>query len=192
MKKLILLAVMGLFISATAFAEAVVLQDGKTTSYSQGSSIMVNGKTTTRVLYDGILITVPQGQKVQISKAKDGSILVQGKNIEGVEVAGEVLSAKGQVTFSVSPKTQKITNITSVGVENKVQTDANKKQAKKQNKSTVKKDNSKTANTSKPAVTAAPVVDFPTASEYVNEVVSQQTAQDVERTETSPSSVTGN
>ena len=75
MKKLALFAVVGLFLSVTAFANIVVLQDGRMTSYEPGSNVVIKGKTTSRVLYDGVLITIPRGQKVQISK-KDGQILV--------------------------------------------------------------------------------------------------------------------
>ena len=108
MKKLVWFAVLGLCVITAVFAKVVVFEDGKATSYDQGSSVSVSGKTDTRVLYDGILVDVPEVQKVEISKAKDGNVLVSGENIEGVEINGEKISSEGQAVFSVSPDDHKI------------------------------------------------------------------------------------
>lgn len=169
MKKLVLSAVIGLFISATALAEVVVLQNGQTTSYEQGTPVTISGEMPARVLYDGVLIVVPQGQKVQISKAKDGSILVTGDNISGVEVAGEKIFSKGQATFSVSPNNYKVSKIK--------YSEAAAPAKQKENKPTkvVSQKNSE----AKPVASAPTTVEFPTVSEYVNEVVTQQATIDV-------------
>ena len=110
MKKLALSAVIGLLLSTTAFANVVVFQDGKVTTYKPGTEIAINAKTTARVLYDGVLITIPQGQKVQISK-EEGKIKLFGVNMKGVEIAGKQISSKGQATVSVTPSTGEVASV---------------------------------------------------------------------------------
>lgn len=205
MKKIAVLAVMGLLVSTAAFAEVAVLQDGKTITYEQGTPVMTSGSTPVRVLYDGVEIYVPQGQKVLISKAKDGKILVTGTDLKGVEVGKERVSSKGLAVFSVSPSTMKVDEIKGdiavvniIEEEQRAQKEAKKaqKEAQKAQKSTkTAKATTTKANTAKVATTKAnnvpaQTVEFPTVSEYVNEVVTQQTAQNVEcLSQSSPSGV---
>jgi len=186
MKKLAVLAVMGLLVSTAAFAEVAVLQDGKTVTYEQGTPVMTSGATPVRVLYDGVQIYVPQGQKVLISKAKDGKILVTGTDLKGVEVGKDRVSSKGLAVFSVSPSTMKVDEVKGdISVVNIMEEEQKaQKEAKKAQKDAKKAQT--TEQTSKAATTkannaAAQTVEFPTVSEYVNEVVTQQSAQDTER-----------
>ena len=185
MKKLAVLAVMGLLVNTAAFAEVAVLQDGKTVTYEQGTPVMTSGATPVRVLYDGVEIYVPQGQKVLISKAKDGKVLVTGTDLKGVEVGKERVSSKGLAVFSVSPSTMKVDevkgDISVVNImeeEQKAQKEAKKAQKATKAAKTEKTTKAATAKTNN--VTTAQTVDFPTVSEYVNEVVTQQSAQDTE------------
>ena len=195
MKKLALFAVVGLFLSVTAFANIVVLQDGRMTSYEPGSNVVIKGKTTSRVLYDGVLITIPRGQKVQISK-KDGQILVFGVNLRGVEIAGKQVSSEGQAMFAVSPETMQVSSIrgNTTIVSNEVIFDGSK------NTGNINKVVNKpgTVVVKSGPVSQAPVqtqvsepVVFPEVSEYVNEVVTEQASQDVERPDMSQSTTTG-
>ena len=190
MKKLAVSAVIALFLSTAAFANIVVFQDGKITTYKPGSEVAINAKTTARVLYDGILITVPKGQKVQISK-ENGKIKLFGINMKGVEIAGKHVSSKGQATVSISPETGEVasikgsTTITSneVILTNKEEVQEGNKPVSNQIKTqTVIKTETQTkqAVTPTPTQSIEPVV-FPTVSEYVNEVATQQSTQDVER-----------
>ena len=198
MKKLAVLAVMGLLVSTTAFAEVAVLQDGRTVTYEQGTPVMTSGATPVRVLYDGVEIYVPQGQKVLISKAKDGKVLVTGTDLKGVEVGKERFSSKGLAVFSISPATMKVDEIKGdISVANiaeedlKAQKEAKKAQkaqkAQKAAKATKAEKTTKVATTK--AVAPAQTVEFPTASEYVNEVITQQSAQNTEEcmSQSSPS-----
>ena len=193
MKKLAVLAVIGLFVSAAAFAEVIVTQNGKTVTYEQGTPVMTSGDAPAQILYDGVEIKVPQGQKVLISKAKDGKVLITGTDLVGVEVGKEVISSKGLAVFSAAPNAKidqikgEITVI-NVNADQAVQKEAQKaekeaeKEAKKEAKEAQKAEKSAKTVTSVKTTNAAAVqeLDFPVASEYVNEVVSQQTAQDVE------------
>lgn len=190
MKKLAVLAVMGLFVSTAALAEVTVLQDGKTVTYEQGTPVMTSGTSAVSVLYDGVQINVPQGQKVLISKAKDGKVLITGTDLKGVEVGQERVSCKGLAVFSISPNSNKIEEVTGdisvvnmVAEEQKALREAKAQQeaAKKAQKEAAAK-TQKAAKAAKSTVnnTVAQVEDFPTASEYVNEVVTQQSAQDTE------------
>ena len=201
MKKLAVFAVIGLLLSTTAFANIVVFQDGKATTYKPGSTIAVNAKTTTRVLYDGVLITIPKGQKVQISREREENgkekVKLFGVNMKGVEVAGKQISSKGQATVSISPETGEVaeTNGNATIVKNDVILTDNKSNTQKVNKPVVPQTKTQTAPKAQtqqaaPAKTQTvePVV-FPTVSEYVNEVTAQQSTQDVECM--SPSSPTG-
>jgi len=193
MKKLAVLAVIGLLVPAAAFAEVAVLQDGKSVTYEQGTPVMTSGASPVRVLYDGVEIYVPQGQKVLISKAKDGKILVTGTDLKGVEVGKERISSKGLAVFSVSPSTMKVDEIKGdIAVVNIVEEEQKaQKEAKKATKAekAVKTEKTTKAAAAK-ATTPAPVqLDFPVASEYVNEVVTQQSAQNTEEcmSQSSPS-----
>ena len=193
MKKLAVLAVMGLLVSTAAFAEVAVLQEGKTVTYEQGTPVMTSGASPVRVIYDGVEIYVPQGQKVLISKAKDGKVLVTGTDLKGVEVGKERISTKGLAVFSVSPNTMKVDEVKGdIAVVNIVEEEQKaQKEAKKAEKAAAKAGKTAQEGTAKTAKTAATVmtVDFPTASEYVNEVVTQQAAQNTEKclSQSSPS-----
>lgn len=204
MKKLAVFAVMGLVFATTAFANVVVFQDGQATVHKPGTGITINAKTSTRVLYEGILITIPKGQKVQISKAqKGGKIEIFGVNMKGIEVAGKQISSNGQAKVSVSPETREVASIS--GNTTIVSNDvifSGKNNVQKVNKVTPKQEAPKvktqvetktqTSTTSTPTKTQTvePVV-FPTVSEYVNEIAAQQSTQDVERPDMSQSSTTG-
>lgn len=207
MKRLAVFAVMGLILSTAVFANnVVVFQDGQATVHKPGTEIAINAKTTTRVLYNGVLITVPKGQKVQISKSqKTGKIEIFGINMRGVEVAGKQVSSKGQAKVSVSPDTREVVgisgNTTIVSNEvifiNKNKTQNNNKVVNNQtvtqtNIQTVSETPKKATEGSVSAKTQTfePVV-FPSVSEYVNEVAAQQATQDVERPDMSQSSTTG-
>jgi len=199
MKKLAVLAVLGLLVSTAAFAEVAVFQDGKTITYEQGTPVMTSGTTPVRVLYDGVQINVPQGQKVLISKAKDGKILVTGTDLKGVEVGKERISSKGLAIFSVSPSTMKVDEVKGdisvvnvVEEEQKAQKEAKKvqKEAKKETKKETKKEQAQKATSTRTSSAAVQTLDFPVASEYINEVATQQSAQNTEEC-VSPSSPSG-
>lgn len=195
MKKLVVSAVVGLLLSTAAFANIVVFQDGKITTYKSGSEIAINAKTAARVLYDGILISIPKGQKVQISR-EDGKIKLFGVNMKGVEVAGKQISSKGKATVSITPDTGEVASKSgsTTIVSNEVIL-TNKEEAQEVAKPAVSEEKTQTATKAQTqANTAAPVktqtvepVVFPTVSEYVNEVAAQQASQDVERPDMSQS-----
>ena len=175
MKKVAIFAVMGLFLSATAFAQIIVLQDGKRMYFPEDSQVVISGKTPAKVLFNKsrMLISVPANQKVQVQK-KNGVILVSGTDMKGVEVAGKTISSNGHAIVSVSPKTKEVTNLrgdTSIS-ESEVVLASNSN--KMNNKQPAAKNNT--------AINESTI--FPEISEYVNEVVSQQSVQDV--TDVSP------
>ena len=193
MKKLMIFAIAGVVLSAIAFANIVILQDGKITNYDKSSEVTVNGKTTSRVLYDGILITVPKNQKVQISK-KDGKIAVSGNNLKDVEIAGKQVSSKGEAIVVVSPETMEVSVVEGdTTIENnEVIFDSAKNPGdvtKVVTKKTVSVAKPQPQMVAKVQVTE-PVV-FPEISEYVNEIAVQQAVQDIERTDMSQSTTTG-
>ncbi len=193
MKQLMMFAVFGL-ISLAAFSQVVVLQDGKTITYRQGTGVTVFGKTVSRVLYDGVLITVPKGQKVRIGVQENEmgkKILISGTNLKDVEIAGKSVSSKGRTIISVSPETLQLVTIkgeTTVNNNGIVANRINRTNTDKENKTnkSVKTNNKQLT----PAVSNE-VIDFPEISDYVNEVVVQQAVQDVERSDMSQSSVEG-
>ena len=184
----------------TAFSQVIVLQDGKTTTYHKGTGVTILGKTVSRVLYDGVLITVPKGQKLRVGVQENESgrrILVSGTNLKDVEIAGKSISSKGRTIVSVSPDTLKVvtikgeTTINDNGIVanriNKINTDrANR--ANKTVKTTNKQFAAKVPATNE---TVNETVDFPETSDYVNEVATQQAVQDIERADLSQSSVEG-
>lgn len=192
MKKIVIFAVLGLFLCGTAFARVVVLQDGKTTILADNSEFTVAGKDHSRVLYDGVLITVPPHKKVKIGK-KDGKIMISGTNLKGVEISGKSISSKGNTIIYVSPDTMKITTVqgdTSI-IDNGVVNNHLQKNSKTKNSNKDEINRTDNKNSSVESKTSAPAAEnivFPEASEYVNEVAAQQTAQDVENTDLSQSS----
>ena len=180
MRKLALFAVMGLLLSTAAIAEVMVLQDGKIMSFREGSQVIVSSKTPARVLYNGVLIIVPAGQKVQVSK-KDDKIWISGTDMKKIEAAGKTISSKGYAIIAISPDTLEVLSIKGdvsivkdeVILPHKANTKVNKKQE------------------AAPKKTSAPVaetVSFPEISDYVNEVTTQQSAQDV-LSQSSPSGI---
>ena len=183
MKKLVVFAVLGLFVSVTAFARVVVLQDGKMMTFADNSEISVSGKHASRVLYDGDLITVPANQKVKVEK-KEGKIIVTGTNLKGIEIAGKSISSNGQAAIAVAPETMEISTISGdiAIVSNEVifKGDSKMQNTVKVNKTT-NTNNQQVAKTenAKVSVPATETVVFPEVSEYVNEVAAQQSAQDV-------------
>lgn len=200
MKKTLIFAVMGMFLSVSAFAGVVVFQDGKTMVYHQGSEVNVDGKTTSRVLYDGILITVPKGQKVKI-KGQDSemgkNIVVSGSNLKGVEIAGKNVSSKGQATVSVSLNTLEVktvkgnTMIEENGVVINSIGQGNTNQANKVQKTEKMTNNKQTAYVVNTSSSVNESAIFPEISDYVNEVAAQQSTQDVERPTLSQYSTSG-
>ena len=86
MKKLAVFAVMGLVLTGAAFAETLVLQDGVTKSYEQNNVVNISGKTSASVSIKGVSIFVPKGKDVQVSTGMDGHILIEGSDLEGVEL----------------------------------------------------------------------------------------------------------
>lgn len=181
MKKLAVFAVMGLLLSGAAFAETLVLQDGITKSYEQNSVVNISGKTSASVSIKGVKIFVPKGKQVQISSGMDGHIIITGSNLEGVELFNGqklVKLSSGTKGVSVTPNTLAVSDL-SGNVAAKEQAE---KQTGKQAKTNKKEGKATKGNKEikSQATKPAQEVTFPTASEYVNEVVSQQTAQDVE------------
>ena len=181
MKKLVIFTVIGLLLSTTAFAEIMVLQDGKMMSFKEGSQVIVSSKTPARVLYNGVLITVPAGQKVQVFQ-KDGKIVLSGTNMKGVEVSGHSISSNGTATIAISPETMEVISVT--GDVNIIKDEvvlAHKGKIKANNKQQV---------AAKPAAAVAEPISFPEVSDYVNEIAAQQSAQDVtDMSQSSPSGI---
>lgn len=189
MKKTALLAVLVLFFAISSSAQIVVLQDGKTITYEPKAELSIAGKTTSRVLYEGVLITIPRGQKVHIKK-RDGKILISGTNLRNVEIAGKNISSNGHVIISVSPDNMKVTTlkgdstITRNGfLTNRVNKTENK------NKKNIKPNSSKFENKGKKYLRQYSYYEedeeqeeeenLLEISDYINEVSAQQSAQDV-------------
>lgn len=164
MKKLVMFAVMGLVLSASAFAEVMVLQDGKTMSFKDNSQIVVSGKTASRILYNGVLLIIPANITVSVQR-RDKKVIISGNDMQDVEVFGKEISSKGYGAVSVDPVTKEI-----VVLEGDVK---------------IRKAGNGTPR-------SATIEDFPGISKYLNEVATQQANQDVERATLSQSSTTGN
>lgn len=166
MKQLVISTVIGLLLSTTVFAQITVLQDGKKMFFKEDAQIIVSGKTPATVLFNGVIINVPAGQKVQIQK-KDGNIWISGTNMKEVEAAGKKISSNGHAIVAISPDTKKVTSVR--GDINIARDEV-----------VLARDNSRLNN--KRAVNETisnESISFPEVSEYVNEVVSQQSVQDV-------------
>lgn len=197
MKNTLMFVVLVVFLAITASSQVVVLQDGKTTSYQRGSEVTISGKTTARVLYDGVLITIPKGQKVQV-KRKGNKVFISGNNLKDIEIVGRSLSSKGPAIVSVSLDTMKI-----VDVKGDVFVDENglvmsriskNNKVSKTNKTSVKSKTSKMSNQQKADSSISNANDeeaFPEVSDYVNELATEQAAQDIERPDMSQSTTTG-
>ena len=193
MKKLAVFAVLGLFLSTAAFAEAIVLQNGKVTSYAQENIISLSGETSANVSYNGVKIIAPKGKKIQISKSRDGKILVNGTDLEGVELSNGkqfVRLTSQNKNISIVPSTLTVSDVEgNEPSEAAVVQTRQVKPSKNVNKQEGKAAKSTSARPAQTAQVAQQTVDFPEVSDFVNEVAVQQTAQDVtENPELSPSS----
>ncbi len=201
MKKILTLVIIGVLLSIAAFAGIIMFQDGKTMVYHQGSEVNTNGKAVSRVLYDGVLVTAPKGQKLTIKGQEDETgkkVVVSGSNFQNVEVAGKNVSSRGNTVIVVSPETLEVTSVkgnttiqengvvvNSIGKVDAKQEDKVEKEAKK----SVSKQNNYAVSSSKTFANKS--VDFPEISDYVNEVAVQQGIQDIERSDMSQSTTTG-
>ncbi len=162
MKKVMTFVVMGLFLSASALAEVMVLQEGKTMSFKDKSHIVVSGKTATKILYNGVPLIIPANLEVSVQH-KDRKVLITGTDLKNVEVADKEISSKGHTVISVDPKTKEITVLEG---DVKIKNVGNRSKSKE-------------------------VGDFADMSEYVDEIAAQQAGQDVERqlSNSSPSGI---
>ncbi len=186
MKRLVTFGIIGLLlIAAVAFARVVVLQEGKVMTFADNSKVVVSGKNPSRVLYDGVLVTVAPNQKVEIRKEeikKDGEIkkqiVISGTDLKDVKVKGKSISSKGETEITVP-------------LDDEVKIDVVKGEVYKDgvlvNKDLVKEETIKPAATKqsvekqaivKPVISET--VDFPEVSDYVNELAVEQAVQDVE------------
>lgn len=164
MKKVAILAVIAM-LSMSAFAQVKISQGGIVTSFETDASITLSGKNSAEVLYDNILISIPKGQRVVISKNTQGKIFISGTDIDGIKTLGKTLSAKGFAIFVLNPKDQSVERISAEQMAKMLAQDSKKEQ----------KDNEEEGNS------------FPNEQEYINTVAANQTISDVER-ELSPSS----
>ena len=62
----------------------------------------------TTITYAGVKIFVPAGQTVVVGQSGNGSIILRGQNLQGVQVGQGTLSARGPVLLTVQPDTQVI------------------------------------------------------------------------------------
>ncbi len=70
---------------------------------------IVQASKDTLINYYGVRVFVPKGQTVIMGLAEDGSVVVRGNNLQGVQVGQGTLSSNGMVVFNVQPKSQVIT-----------------------------------------------------------------------------------
>ena len=175
MKKSVIIIVVGLLLSIAAFARIIVLQDGKTTSYKSEEKVVIDGKTPASILFDGVLIKVPANKKKVTIKKQGEEINISGANLNNIEIAGKKVTANGQTTVAFSPETKEITVIKGELVN--TDTGVTKNTVQKTGQTTSVKSVAKPASVT-PVINET--VEFPEVSNYVNEVTSQQTVQDVE------------
>lgn len=109
MKAKLALVIGFLFLFGMAHANILVTQNGKTTQYKNGSTIKVNAPIETTVHYNNVKVTVPAGTAVEISQAKNGDIIVKGKNLSDVKVGDLSVTSNGTATFTINAKTAGIT-----------------------------------------------------------------------------------
>lgn len=107
MKKLTLIA-LAVMLCSTAFAQVKVSQNGILTTRERDAAITISGRNAAEILYDGVVISIPQGRKVVVSKTKQGRILISGANLEGVKVEGKALDYEEGASYIVDPKTKKV------------------------------------------------------------------------------------
>ena len=93
--------------AATLNAAVTVIQEGQQpVTYKSGTALTVTGNAKTVINYDEVVVTVPQGQTVQISSDAKGNVLIAGTNLNRIQVGGSVVSADGRALLLVEPKTQ--------------------------------------------------------------------------------------
>lgn len=163
MKKVMMFVVMGLFLSASALAEVMVLQEGKTMSFKDKSHIVVSGETASKILYNGVRLIIPANLTVSVQN-KDRRVLITGTDLKDVEIENKEISSKGYAAIAVDPKTKEITVLEG---DVKIKNIGNRSKYKD-------------------------IGDFADMSEYVDEIAAQQANQDVERQNLSNSSPSGN
>ncbi len=64
-------------------------------------SVIVQGQSTTK--YEGVNLTVPQGQTVLIGRRDNGSIVIRGKDLENFQIEKTSISAEGYTVMSYRP-----------------------------------------------------------------------------------------
>ena len=187
MKKFALLAVAVLF-SVAAYALVKVSQNGNITTYEKDVNVTVSGKSAADVLYNGVLVSVPKGQKVVISKNKEGKVLVSGDTLKEVKVAGQTVNINEPATLVVDPDSKDITTVTVAEqlAAQQAQAQADAQEAAKAAKEQAKAAKEQAQAAAKAAAASAnqnvivEEISFPEASNYVNEIVSEQAIENVE------------
>ena len=165
---------------AAVVAPITVTKKGEVTSYSKGTVISVDGETDTVVNYNGVKVSVPQGQQVSVREGSNGTVIVSGTDMNGVKINDQEINSFGSTVLVYSPDNQQIqatrgtAQITSNG---KTITVGAQQQAVAQKTETAKQTASKT--------TAVETVEAPAfvSADIVTNVAEEQTAQDVEETE---------
>lgn len=93
--------------AATLNAAVTVIQEGQQpVTFKSGTALTVIGNAKTVINYDEVVVTVPQGQTVQMSSDAKGNVLIAGTNLNRIQVGGSVVSADGRTLLLVEPKTQ--------------------------------------------------------------------------------------
>ena len=186
MKRAFIFAVLSLFFSIATFSQIIVYQGGKEPKvYPQKSKIVISGKETTRVLYDGVLIIIPKGQKRQVSIKQEGrEVVISGTNLKSIEAVGKSFSSNGNATVYISLDVMKITKVKGnafIDQNGYIENRLNKNRQMNNKKQSFDEDLKAVSDFDNEE-------DFPQTSDYVNDVASQQTAQDVEMSDLSTSS----
>lgn len=109
MKAKLALVIGSLFLFGIAQANILVTQNGKTIQYKNGSTVKVNAPRETTVNYNNVKVTVPAGITVEISQAKNGNVIVKGKNLSNVKIGDISVASDGEAVFTVNAKTADIT-----------------------------------------------------------------------------------
>ena len=191
MKKLAVISIILLLLFAVvAFASVMVLHKGKVKALPDNSKVVVSGENPSRVLYDGVLVTVPPNQEVEIRKEnvkkEDGEIekrlVISGTDLKDVKVKGQNISSKGETEVSVPlDDNEKIDVIKGEVYKDGVLVDEVlvKEEPIKPAvvNQAVEKQAIKKQTVVKPVVTKT--VEFPEISDYVDELVYEQAVQDV-------------
>ncbi|MBP5429437.1 MAG: hypothetical protein J6Y25_00900 [Elusimicrobiaceae bacterium] len=64
-------------------------------------SVIVQGKSATK--YEGVNLTVPQGQTVLIGRRDNGSIIIRGKDLDNFQIEKTSISSEGYTVMSYRP-----------------------------------------------------------------------------------------